>query len=60
LGIRSADDSVVRDSIEVIDRVIKRDFRKARAGGVTITTVTGKKTTGVLLMGPAWVAAGRF
>jgi len=34
----------VRDSIEVIDRLLKRDLPQGRAGVATITMATGKRT----------------
>jgi glucoamylase len=60
LGIRSASDPIVRDSIEVIDRVLKHDLPQGRAGVATIMMAMGRKTTAVLSMGRAWAAAGRF
>ena len=59
-GIRGADDPIVRDSIEVIDRVIKRDLPAGPAGGATITMAMGKKMTAARSTGRAWAVAGRF
>jgi len=49
-GIRSANDPIVRDSVAVIDRVLKHDLPQGRAGVATITMATARRKTAALLM----------
>jgi glucoamylase len=60
LGIRDANDPIVHASIEVIDRVIKRNLPKVPAGAAIITMAMGRKMTAALLTEPVSVVHGQF
>ena len=59
-GIRSPNDPIVRDSIEVIDRVLKRDLPQGPGWRRYNHDGYGQKDDGSAFDGTEWAVAGRF